>query len=165
MMNSVYLLLGSNIGNRMEFLEKALYLIQARIGEVHAQSSVYETEPWGFKAERAFLNQAVLVETTMNPEELLSEIHEIEEGMGRSRREKEAGYLSREIDIDIIFFNDIIRDTEMLKIPHPRMHERRFTLEPVQELNAGHMHPVLKKTVAELNLECQDTLRVSRYQA
>lgn len=164
-MNRVALLIGGNQGDRRALIEQATVLIQERIGTVVALSQVYETEPWGdFESEgeegevQNFMNRALLVETPLDPHATLREALEIEKELGRERPSQDTEhttsntkvYRSRPMDIDLIFFNDDIIDTEDLTIPHPRMHLRRFVLEPMTEIMADYRHPVLGQTVGQL---------------
>jgi len=171
MQNSVFLLLGSNQGDRENNLFRACSGIKQNIGNILNISSVYETEPWGFEDSTLFYNQALEVETNLSPEELLNAIHRIENELGRIRQDPECGpgclypavtYSSRTMDIDILFFGSMILFTEKLMIPHPRLHERRFTLLPLEEICPGYIHPVYRKSVSELLLQCLDRGEVKR---
>jgi 2-amino-4-hydroxy-6-hydroxymethyldihydropteridine diphosphokinase len=153
-MKIVFLGIGTNLGSRGINLEKAIERIGEFIGPVIESSSIYETEPWGFQANEEFLNQVVRVRTDLNPSGLLGRILMIESLLGRIRGEKR--YESRLIDIDILLYDDIIVDEESLKIPHPLMHQRRFVLVPLCELAPDMIHPVLKKTFADLLEICED---------
>ena len=148
-MSKAYLLLGSNMGDSMEKLSIAKEAIGKRIGMVKQVSSIYKSEPWGFEAEQVFLNQVVVIDTSMGPENILQEIKHIEEQMGR-KRSAVKGYESRKIDIDILFYDDITYQSEHLTIPHPLLQERRFTLLPLSELVPEFMHPGFKKPISEL---------------
>ncbi|MCU0395628.1 MAG: 2-amino-4-hydroxy-6-hydroxymethyldihydropteridine diphosphokinase [Chitinophagaceae bacterium] len=159
-MNKAYLLTGGNMGNRVENLERARTLVGARAGHVAAASSLYETSAWGNVPQPDYLNQVLLCETPLTAAGLLAVIMEIEQDMGRFRQEK---YGPRVIDIDILFFNDEIIRTDALTIPHPRLHLRNFTLEPLNEIAPHLVHPVLGKTVASLLAESPDTLDVKKF--
>ena len=158
-MNQTYLLIGGNVGNRSKNMERAAELIGAKVGAVGKQSALYETEAWGKKDQPAFLNQVLKVDTDLSPEDLLQTILNIEQEMGRKRAEK---YGPRTIDIDILLYNDLILDTKDLAIPHPQMHLRRFVLTPLAAIAASVIHPVLKKSIDELLLECPDKLAVKK---
>ena len=160
-MKRIFLLTGSSIEPRLVHLEKAVNEISLRVGTLVKKSSVYESEPWGFKAESAFLNQVIVVNSDKLPDEVLDELLSIERKMGRTRVGK--GYSSRIIDIDILYYNDELINQENLVIPHPRIHMRRFTLEPLVELAPGFIHPLLNKTNEELLNDCNDLVKVWRY--
>lgn len=148
-LNKAYLLEGSNMEPRFDLIKLATDMINAEVGRVLQLSSVYESEAWGFKTDQKFLNQALYIETSLLPVELLECILGIEKKLGRSRNTKK-GYESRRMDIDILYFNDEIIETPRLTVPHPRLHIRRFALEPLVEIAPDTMHPVLKKTNREL---------------
>ena len=159
-MNSAYLLIGGNLGDRIINLSKAKQLIEIEIGEIVSASSVYETASWGNTAQPNFLNQVLILKTILSAEKIIEKIYSIEHSMGRVRGIKNA---SRIIDIDILFFNDEIIKLPHLIIPHPEIENRKFVLVPLAELSPGLYHPVLKTTVAELLSASKDTLAVKRF--
>ena len=128
----LYLLLGSNLGDRKKHLSTALDLIRESIGPVSRVSSIYETEPWGFSSENYFFNMAVQVGTFLLTGEVMLKIGEIEKTFGRERQGR--GYSSRTIDVDILFYDDLVMKGETLQIPHPLLQERRFVLVPLKEI-------------------------------
>ena len=152
-MSIAYLLLGSNLGNKEENLREAVNLLK-KTGKVKKYSAVYETEPWGFTDERNFFNIALCLETDKNPFELINEILKIEMTIGRKRQTKQ--WVSREIDIDIIFFDNLVINEENLTIPHPHAKNRKFVLVPLKEIAGDYIHPVEKKSISELLKECPD---------
>ena len=158
-MENLFLLTGSNIGNSAQHLQQAKQFINERIGIIVKSSSVYKTEPWGNKDQQDFLNQVLLVQTKLLAEDALIQLLQIEKEMGRNRIQK---WEPRIIDIDILFYGDRIINTEKLIVPHPLLHERRFTLLPLAEIAAGYMHPVLHKTIEELLQSCNDTSAVTQ---
>ena len=158
-MNSAYLITGGNMGQRDEQLAYAARLIEERCGNIIDRSSLYETAAWGKTDQASFLNQALVLETTLNARDLLNEILYIENLMGRDRIEK---YGPRIIDIDIILFNHQVIRENGLTIPHPEMSKRRFLLEPLNEVIPAYIHPVYYKTISELLDECDDTLPVKK---
>ena len=162
-MNVVYLLLGSNLDDRSVMLDKARKEISSKLGRITLESSIYESEPWGFLADHPFLNQVIRIETVYDPSFILSEILKIEIKLGRVR-EGDQRYNSRLIDIDILFFNDEIITEENLTIPHPGIPDRMFTLLPMQELAGSFIHPGSLKSIREMIHECSDPLNVYLYQ-
>ena len=160
-MNKAILLLGSNLGNIELNMSTALLMLHKKAGKVVSASSIYRTAPWGFDHENYFLNQVILIDTVKAPGELLKEIIEIEKELGRTR--EEPGFKARTIDIDILFYNDLIIEDENLTIPHPHLHKRKFALIPLAELMENFIHPILKKTIKELLFSCQDNLKVTLY--
>lgn len=160
MLTTIYLLLGSNLGDRAMLMQTAADRIGERIGNVTQASALYETAPWGGIEQPAFLNQVLAVKTNLAPEEVLRIILEIEHEAGRVRYER---WGARHLDIDILYFGEMIMDTPRLTVPHPRLHERRFTLVPLTEISPDFVHPVLEKTNAELLEVCMDKEVVSRY--
>jgi len=160
-MKNVFFGLGSNLGERKETLQKAKIRIGEVIGTVVSASSIYETEPWGFKSENNFLNMVLSVKTEISPSGLLGRILMIESQMGRVRGD--TGYKSRKIDIDILLYNDEIVKEEALVIPHPKMHERRFVLVPLAEIAPEIIHPVFNKSISSLLKSCKDKSKVRKF--
>lgn len=159
-MNTAYLLIGGNLGNREENLLQAFSYLNEKCGWVTRSSSLYETAAWGNTDQPSFLNQALVLSTNLNAPQLIRRILKIESQMGRIRKEKLG---PRIIDIDILFFNEEVYDLHFLKIPHPEIQNRRFALVPLAEICPGLIHPVLKKTIQELLQECPDLLPVIKY--
>jgi 2-amino-4-hydroxy-6-hydroxymethyldihydropteridine diphosphokinase len=160
-MKSVYLLLGTNLGDRFDNLEKAVQLLAQQTGEVTQKSAVYETAPWGVNDQPPFLNQVVNLQTEMAPDVLLEKVLDIEQQLGRKRLRK---WGERLIDIDILYFEDMIINAERLQVPHPELHNRRFTLVPLQEIAPDFIHPIFAQTTTELLEECPDKLEVKQVQ-
>ena len=154
-MAKVYFSLGSNKGDRLDFILRAIRQLEKTIGTLVANSSVFESEPWGFTADTAFYNMVVQFNTKMSSAELLASVTEAELKLGRSRDGN--GYSSRTIDIDILFVDQMLVKSETLAIPHPRMHLRRFVLEPLLEISPEMIHPLFNITVFDLMKVCQDT--------
>lgn len=159
--NTVMLLIGGNQGDRVQLMMQANAMIQKRIGNIAKVSSIYETAPWGFEAEQDFLNMALVVDTNLSVDQVLAEALAIEAELGRIRVGE--GYHSRPMDIDLIFYNNDIIDTPHLQIPHPRMHLRRFVLQPLAEIVPQYCHPVLNKTMQELLDDCPDACEVKAF--
>lgn len=153
-LNTAYLLFGSNLGNRKENIEKAIALLSSAHLNFEKLSSYYVTEPWGKKDQPEFYNLVARINTTFSATDLLRKINIIEKELGRQRIRK---WEERIIDIDILFYNDEIIVSEDLKIPHPFLHQRRFTLIPLAEVTDEEFkHPVLNLTVAGLLQYCED---------
>ena len=159
MAEKTYLMLGGNVGDRMDYLRRAVAAIQHHVGRVVAISGVYETEPWGFDDPCPFLNQVVAVETNLDPYALLKSTQQIEDALGRIRTQD--GYQARTMDIDILLYGHQAIHTPDLVIPHPRMAERMFVLLPMAELAPDLEHPVLHHNMAYLKEHCRDTMQVS----
>ncbi|MDD5362627.1 MAG: 2-amino-4-hydroxy-6-hydroxymethyldihydropteridine diphosphokinase [Ignavibacteria bacterium] len=161
MKENVFLGLGSNVGDRLEFIELTIDYIRKNKSIKFLKSSlIYETEPWGIKDQNKFLNCAVKIETDLTPSELLKFIKDTEEKVGRKKRGK---WLEREIDIDILFYGDLIYDGGGLKIPHGEIQNRKFVLKPMLELAPDFTHPVLFKTMKKLYADTRDKSDVKIY--
>ena len=133
-MHTIYLSLGTNLGDKEQNLLSAIKEIERRIGPVRAQSAFLSTEPWGFESENTFLNAAVRVETELSPRALLRNTQQIERDMGRTQKSVDGQYHDRIIDIDILLYDDLHVHTKNLTIPHPHMYERDFVLIPLREI-------------------------------
>jgi 2-amino-4-hydroxy-6-hydroxymethyldihydropteridine diphosphokinase len=142
----IYLGLGSNLGDRKCNLEEAILQI-SKFAVIKKASSIYATEPWGLKDQPQFLNQVLFVESALKPDELLSQLKIIEKKMGRKRSVR---FGPRLIDLDILFYDDLILNSPELTIPHPRLRERAFVLVPLAEIAPKLVHPLDHKTVKEL---------------
>lgn len=166
MPGGIFLLLGSNLGDRQKHLSDAIARIDS-FASVLRKSSIYITGAWGNTNQPDFLNQVIEVDTALSPEHLLQDILKVEAIMGRNRIEK---WGARTIDIDILFFRDNIVSAEDLEghvgltIPHPQIQNRKFTLVPLRELAPEFVHPLFKKSIARLDDECTDNLKVTRLQ-
>ena len=156
-MNSTYLLIGGNLGNRIENLAMARSLIENELGKIIKVSLIYETAAWGITKQPDFLNQVLLIKTKFSPEKMMQLILSIENKMGRVRTQKNA---SRIIDIDILFFNDEIISNENLTIPHPEIQNRKFALIPLNEIASDLVHPLFKQSIKNLLSTSKDKLQV-----
>ena len=159
-MNEVYLQLGSNIGDRLDNLDQSIKIITERIGNVLEKSSVYESTPWGVENQRNFLNQVIFVKSNFDAYTILDLVLQIEKDMGRIRIEK---WGERIIDIDILFIDDLIIESENLCIPHEFIAKRKFVLQPMCEIASAFIHPKLYKTISQLLEECIDEEKVNVY--
>ena len=146
-MSRSYIGIGSNLGNRHENCVHAIELLEERGVTVQKRSALYETEPWGVTDQPRFINMVVQIETTLEPEELLKLLKGIEQEIGRQDSFR---WGPRLIDLDILFFNDLVLEEENLKIPHPFLHEREFVLRPLNEIAPDVIHPLFHKSIDEL---------------
>lgn len=158
----VTLLIGGNQGDRVGLLKQACDMIGQQVGDIVQLSSIYESEAWGFEAEQSFLNQAVVVETRLEPHEVLGKALFIETQLGRVRSGN--GYSSRTMDIDILFVDNKCIDTPDLIVPHPRIHQRNFVLVPLCEIMPDYVHPILQKTMSNLLKTSLDKGKIIRYE-
>jgi 2-amino-4-hydroxy-6-hydroxymethyldihydropteridine diphosphokinase len=158
-MNTIFLLLGSNLGDRKAYLKQAIGHIENDIAPVIKASSVYETQSWGKTDSPDYLNQVILVESALAAPTILQKILSIENMMGRKREEK---WGSRIIDIDILFYNSAIINEPGLQIPHPELHKRRFTLEPLAQIAPQLIHPILNQNILQLKNKLNDNLIVKK---
>lgn len=152
-MNKAFLLIGGNLGDRFANLKNAHEKIILHCGPICQFSSFYETEAWGFKEQPAFLNQLIIIETLLNPTDLMNELLSIESSLGRQRT---VPLGPRTIDIDIIYFNNEVIDNKIVTLPHPRIAERKFVLIPLVEIAPHFIHPVFGLTNSELLKNCED---------
>lgn len=158
MEHTVYLALGSNLGNRLSNLKNAISNLPPQM-DVKKKSPVYETPPWGFTDQPPFLNQVVMVQTYMEPENLLAHLKRLETALGREPNFQNG---PRVIDIDILFYDDLVLNSPPLVIPHPRLHHRGFVLMPLNDIAPNLIHPVLGRPISELLLDV-DRLNISEY--
>ena len=158
-MERIYLATGSNIGDKSAHLAKALELIEVYVGGLVQVSGVYRTAAWGIEDQPEFLNQAMAVDSHLEPETLLLAVMEIERQMGRERRIR---WGERLIDIDILFYGNLVSQSQRLTIPHPFIQDRNFVLQPLLEIAPDFFHPVLQKSIRELAAACPDPLKVER---
>mgnify|MGYP000000077298 FL=1 len=152
-MATVYLGLGTNLGNKEANLRTAIYKLQERIGKQVSLSSFYETAPWGFESDHSFLNAAIGLETNLPPIEILHITQEIEKELGRTKKSVNGSYSDRLIDIDILLYDTLVLQTPELTIPHPLMTERDFVMNPLIEIAGNVIHPTRQKTLSELYQE------------
>lgn len=158
-MNTVYVLAGSNLGDKLQYLQQAANVMEERCGVIIKRSSLYETAAWGITDQPSFYNQAFAVSTSLSPAQFMQTLLDIENSMGRKRVVKMG---PRIIDLDILLIDDFVIDTELLKVPHPFLPERQFALLPLNEIAGDIVHPVLHKTIQELLEECEDEGEVKK---
>ena len=153
-MPAVYICLGSNLGDRKQHIRNAVNLLNIKAGKLVQQSGLYETPSWGTNSGNRYLNQAILIETTLAPQKLMALILQLETELGRTRSAER--YEDRIIDIDIIFYDDQVIESMALRVPHPLLQLRKFVLVPLCEIAPDYLHPQLQTTVAELLEYCPD---------
>ena len=161
-MSTAYLLIGGNIGDRFLYLNDAKKLIETQCGTIIQKSSVYETAAWGITEQPKFLNQVLVLSTTLNPQALLQTLLSIEEKMGRIRNIKLG---PRTIDIDILLIDDLVIQTKNLTVPHPALSQRRFALIPLDEVASTIIHAIENKSIHQLLQDCTDVLDVQKISA
>ncbi|MGM0622275.1 MAG: 2-amino-4-hydroxy-6-hydroxymethyldihydropteridine diphosphokinase [Bacteroidota bacterium] len=159
-MHQVFLSIGGNIGNKPENFRKVHHLIENELGTITKKSSVYETPPWGFSAKENFWNQVVQIKTELKPRKILAEIHEIENLFNRVRHT--GRYTSREMDIDILFYDADCTENDELTIPHPKLHQRLFVLVPLAEIAPDFIHPLFKKSSKQLLEQNKDESAIKK---
>jgi len=148
-MARIYLGLGSNLGDKDAYLKQAIVQIEEQIGPIVARSVFFVSEPWGFESHHEFLNACLAADTTLNPEECLHLLQGIEKALGRPKKTSGA-YKDRVIDLDILFYDDLVFESDKLTLPHPLLHKRIFVLKPLAEIAPNLLHPVLGKSIREL---------------
>ena len=158
--NKVVLALGSNLGDRKQQLIAAIHHIHNKVAFVAQASAIYETPAWGFESY-PFYNMCIMVHTYLSPEELLLKLKKIEHDLGRAEKKSDT-YEARTVDIDIIYYNDLILNTDNLTIPHPQMHHRKFVLVPLTDLSIEWKHPLLQKSIDELLQNTTDTATIKK---
>jgi len=149
------ILLGGNQGDIIETFRIVITKLEDKLGSVSKLSGYYESEPWGFESEQSFINQVIEIDCSIPATEVIKITQSIEREFGRVKKSGK-GYSSRPIDIDILFFDNLIIDSVEVTIPHPRLHERMFTLLPLSEKWTDFMHPTKNKTIKQLLDECSD---------
>jgi len=149
LLHTTYISIGSNVGDRRAHLQHAVAKLSAEVGRVAKISAIYETPAWGFEGGD-FYNACLCLHTELSSEDVMTKILEIEIALGRVRSDAK-GYQNRIIDIDIIFYEDEILKTDLLQLPHPLAHERKFVMQPLCDIAPSKIHPIYKKTVFELN--------------
>ncbi len=157
----IYIGLGTNLGNRVLNLHTCKLFLEASVGSIKAQSAIYETKAWGIEGQPDFLNQVVGIATTLTPQQVLDTILAIEDAMGRVRERK---WYTRLIDIDLLLYGSLVIKEVNLTVPHPYIQDRNFVLRPLAEIAGDTIHPVLKRSIKELETACLDPLDVWVYE-
>lgn len=159
----VILSLGSNLGNRIEYLKEAIRKLRKAFENEFLESSFYETEPWGFISENKFLNCCVSFSTSMKPLEILKLTQEIEKQLGRKSKTQKMNYESRVIDIDILYYGNVVMNTKRLTLPHPRLYSRKFVLVPLSEIHPNWLDVKYEKTILEILSDCISDEQVDKF--
>ena len=158
----IYIILGSNIGDKKSFIDNACIEIERVIGSISESSSYYQTSPWGFDSDNEFLNKVICVSSSLEPLLIMDTLLEIENKLGRVRDVDVEGYQSRSIDLDILLIDNLIVESDRLIVPHPRMNDRKFVLMPLSEIAGELVHPVEKKSINYLLGICEDAEDVTK---
>jgi len=161
MSSKVIIGLGGNVGSVKNTLFKSILLISTKIGSITLQSSIYKTDAWGIEGQPPFLNQVIEIRTDLSPSLVLEHCMIIEQELGRDRVNGKK-WEQRVIDIDILFYDDLVIDLPQLKVPHPFIQDRNFVLIPLAEIVPDYVHPALRKTILELGEICSDEMEVNR---
>jgi 2-amino-4-hydroxy-6-hydroxymethyldihydropteridine diphosphokinase len=154
--HKIYIILGSNIGDKKGYIDKACNAISQFVGRIDLYSSYYQTSPWGFESDDEFLNRAICVKSSLSPDEVMNVLLEIESNLGRVRDINAKGYQSRTIDLDILLIDDLIIESKLLVVPHVKLHERKFVLVPLAEIAGEYIHPIKKIRINDLLSICED---------
>jgi 2-amino-4-hydroxy-6-hydroxymethyldihydropteridine diphosphokinase len=157
--STIYLLFGSDTGDKKNYITAVQNLVQNEIGKITAESSLYASEAWGFDSDSLFLNKVIAVESGFDAFEILNITQKIERKLGRAKKTSDK-YQSRTIDIDILFYDNKIIETQHLTIPHPQIQNRRFTLMPLAEIAPDFIHPKLQTAISQLLSNCNDNKSV-----
>jgi 2-amino-4-hydroxy-6-hydroxymethyldihydropteridine diphosphokinase len=160
LVHQAWISLGSNLGDRAAQLALARNHLAESCGTILRVSGIYESRAWGYESDNMFFNQCLQLETALSPGALLQAVLEVERRMGRQRGRE--GYTDRSIDLDILFYDNLVLQTDHLQVPHPRMEDRRFVLQPLQEIASGKQHPVTGLTVGEMLEKSTDTARIEK---
>jgi len=163
-MPKIFLSLGSSLGDRTKYLADSIAQIETKIGKIVLKSSIYETKPWGFDDVNLFLNQVIIIESNLLPEDVLEQIHIIEKNLARTRNS--AFYTARTIDIDILYYENQIFYSKDLQIPHKFINQRLFVLEPLNEIAPNFVHPLINETSFQMLKKClknQSNEKLNKY--
>ncbi len=154
--NTIYLGLGTNLGDKKSNLEQAMALLNIRVGQISKKSSIYCTKALGFDSENDFLNQVIQIQSDLSVFDVLNELSEIEKNLGRGTKSQNENYEDRLIDIDILYYNLEIIENDRLSVPHKRLSERKFVLVPLAEIASDFIDPIHHKSIQELLVQTSD---------